>query len=54
VIDKFESIEQNPMVLRIDTSVESKEIKIPAFIKVIRDVTKDSQYYTHTMAIKGF
>ena len=42
MIESFLNIEGTPCLLRIETTKQDKEIKIPPFVKVLRDVTNDN------------
>lgn len=50
MVETFNNVDGAPSLLRIETTKEGKEIKIPPFVKVLRDVTEDSNYASSSMA----
>ena len=50
MIETFCNVDGSPSLLRIETSKESKEIMIPPFVKLLRDVTEDNRYANSVMA----
>lgn len=50
MVETFVNVEGAPSLLRIDTTKQGKEIKIPPFVKVLRDVTEDNFFASSTMA----
>jgi len=50
MVESFCNVDGAPSLLRIETTKEGKNIKIPPFVKVLKDVTEDSQYASSTMA----
>ncbi len=54
MVESFCNVDGGPSLLRIETTKEGKEIKIPPFVRVLRDVTEDSQYASSTMARQGY
>ena len=36
--------------MEIELSSEDEEIKVPSFIKIIKEVTEDERYKNHSMA----
>lgn len=50
MVETFLNVEGAPSLLRIETTKAGTEIKIPPFLKVLRDVTEDGQYASSTMA----
>ena len=50
MVESFCNVDGSPSLLRIETTKEGKNIKIPPFVKVLKDVTEDSQYASSTMA----
>jgi CYTH domain-containing protein len=41
-------------LLRIETTKEQKEIKIPPFVKVMKEVTEDNEYSSSAMALHDY
>ncbi len=54
MVESFVNVDGAPSLLRIETTKEGKEIKIPPFVKVLKDVTEDPQYASSTMARHNF
>lgn len=54
MVETFCNVDGAPSLLRIETTKEGKEIKIPPFVKVLKDVTEDSQYASSTFAKMGY
>ena len=50
MVDTFLNVEGAPSIMRIETTKEAKTIKIPPFVKVLREVTEESHYDTRQMA----
>jgi CYTH domain-containing protein len=50
MVESFCNVDGAPSLLRIETTKEGKDVKIPPFVKVLKDVTEDSQYASSTMA----
>ena len=50
MVETFCNVEGSPSLLRIETTKEEKEIKIPPFVKVLKDVTNDTNYASSTIA----
>ena len=50
MVETFVNVDGAPSLLRIETTKEGKEIKIPPFVKVLRDVTEDNKFASSTMA----
>lgn len=51
MIESFTNIDGTPSILRIETTGEGrKTIQIPPFLKVLRDVTGESEYKTSNMS----
>lgn len=49
-VDFFLNVDGNPSILRIETTKEAQEIRIPPFLQVLREVTTDKNYETRVMA----
>lgn len=43
-----------PSFLRIETSSDQQELRIPSFIEVVREVTHDKNYISYNMAQKDY
>lgn len=54
MVDTFCNIDGSPSLLRIETTKEEKEIKIPPFVKVLKEVTNDSMYASSAMAKNNY
>lgn len=50
MVESFTNVDGTPSILRIETTGEGQKIKIPPFLKVLRDVTDEVQYKTKSMA----
>lgn len=50
MVDTLMNVDGVPSLLRIETTKEEKEIKIPPFVKVLKEVTDDNQYASCTIA----
>ncbi len=50
MVESFCNVDGAPSLLRIETTKEGKEIKIPPFVRVLRDVTEDPKYASSFMA----
>jgi len=50
LVETYLNIDGKPSFLRIETSKEHKELKIPEFLCVVREVTHDDHYSSQTMA----
>jgi hypothetical protein len=42
MVDTFCNVDGSPQLLRIETMKQEKEIKIPPFVKVLKEVTEDN------------
>lgn len=49
MVDTFLNIDGCPSLLRIETTKEGKNIMIPPFVKVIKEVTDDKFYASSNM-----
>lgn len=54
MVDTFCNIDGSPSLLRIETTKSEKEIKIPPFVKVLKEVTEDNMYASSTMAQQNY
>lgn len=50
MVETFLNIDHHPSILRIDGSTDRMKMKLPPFLKVIREVTDDNHYETWFMA----
>ena len=50
MVETFCNVDGAPSLLRIETTKEHKEIKIPPFVKVLKEVTEENLYASSTMA----
>ena len=50
IVETFVNVDGQPSLLRIETSKEHKELTIPAFLNVLREVTMDKNYVGSHMA----
>lgn len=50
MVETFLNVDGSPSLLRIETTKAGTEIKIPPFLKVLRDVTEDHEYASSVMA----
>jgi hypothetical protein len=50
MVESFCNVDGIPSLLRIETTKEEKEIKIPPFVKVLKEVTEDNSYASSVMA----
>ena len=50
MVDSFINTDGSPSILRIETSKEESQIKIPPFVKILREVTEDDQYASRIIA----
>ncbi len=54
MVETFLNIEHNPSILRVDCKDESSNVKLPPFLKIVREVTNDDTYETWFMARQGY
>ena len=50
MIETFLNIANHPSILRIETTNETKKVKLPSFMNTIREVTNEDAYETQIMA----
>ena len=50
MIETFKNIEFYPSILRVEGTSEVTKIKLPPFLKIIREVSNDDAYETALMA----
>ena len=54
MVETLLNADQQPSVLRIETSKQQSEIQIPEFVTVLREVTQDNNYASSTIAKVGW
>jgi hypothetical protein len=52
MIEKFLNVENAPSLLRIETTKGEKEIRIPPFLQVDREVTFEKEYTSRILSSK--
>ena len=50
MVETFLNVDGQPTLLRIETTKEHKELSIPSFLDVIREVTHDKDHVSSKMA----
>jgi len=50
MVETFCNVDGSPSLLRIETTKQQGELKIPPFVKVLKEVTEENQYASSTMA----
>ncbi len=50
MVDTFLNVDGVPSIMRIETTKEAQQIKIPPFLKVLREVTEEKIYLSRTMS----
>lgn len=54
MVETYLNVDSQPTLLRIETTKEQKELSIPKFIDIIREVTKEQNYNSTKMAENAF
>lgn len=54
MVDTFCNVDGAPSLLRIETMKQEKELKIPPFVKVLKEVTEDNNYASSSMAKQNY
>lgn len=54
MVETILNVDSQPSMLRIETSKNQSELKIPEFVKVLREVTTDDRYASGTIARNGW
>jgi hypothetical protein len=54
MVDTFLNLEGTPSIMRIETTEEAQAIKIPPFVKVLREVTEEKAYETRSMSEQDY
>jgi hypothetical protein len=50
MVESFTNVEGQPSILRVETSGDNDKLKIPPFVRVLREVTGEDQYESVNMA----
>jgi len=50
MVETFLNMENHPSILRVDSTTERTKMKLPPFLKIVREVTHDNAYETWFMA----
>lgn len=50
MVETFQNLENNPSILRVESTTERNKTKLPPFIKILREVTNEDTYETWFMA----
>jgi len=53
-VETFLNVDQQPSLLRLETSNEQSKMQMPKFIKVLREVTMDEQYSRNELCKSGW
>lgn len=54
IVETFHNVDGQPSILRIESSKEKNDIKIPTFLEVIRECTHDEDYVSAKMALEEY
>ena len=54
MVETILNVDQQITLLRLETSKEQSQLKIPEFIKVVREVTQDDNYASSCIAKVGW
>jgi len=54
MVDTFLNVDGAPSLLRIETTAEQKDLKIPPFVTVLREVTDDNSYASSHMSKQNY
>ena len=54
VVDTYVNVDHQVSLLRIETSKQQSELRIPSFLKILREVTEDNSYASSSIARKGW
>jgi len=54
IVETFLNVDQQPSLLRLETSNEQSKMQMPKFIKVLREVTMDEQYSRNELCKSGW
>lgn len=50
MVESFTNVDGQPSILRVETSGDNDNLKIPPFVRVLREVTNEDQYDSVNMA----
>ena len=50
MLETSTNVDGSPSILRIETTGDENAIKMPPFVKVLKDITDDSDYESKNMA----
>jgi len=54
IVETLLNVDQQPSLLRAETSKAQSDLQIPAFVKVLREVTQDDLYASGSIAKIGW
>ena len=54
MVDTYTNVDQSLSLLRIETSTQSAELKIPSFVRILKEVTTDDHYASSSIAVNGW
>jgi hypothetical protein len=54
MLETFLNIEPFPSILRVETTMQNADKKLPPFLQVVREVTGEKAYETWYMANKDY
>lgn len=54
MVDSFLNVDGSPSLLRIETTKEESQIKIPPFVKILKEVTEEDNYASRIMAKSNY
>ena len=54
MVETFLNLPNSPSILRVETTSESKKMKLPPFLDILREVTNDDNYETWCMANRDY
>ena len=54
IIDTYLNVDGFPTLLRIETERDNKDIEIPDFLIIYRDVTEELEFETRTLANEDY
>ena len=54
MVETILNVDQQVSLLRLETSKQHSELKIPSFVKVLKEVTQDDNYASGSIAKVGW
>lgn len=54
MVETLLNIDQQPSLLRVETSKDQSDIRMPPFVKLLREITQDDRYASGTIAKIGW